>query len=360
MATDLRDTPKKASHWIDLKSAWEKWQQGQPMPALAPAATHYFEELSFALFNELLEQRGAYFRKVPRMRTGAEAWAQVFQYLVARRPRARLRVLDDIFLKARQKAQETPGISRWEELEQQLGWILNQFEMRVRDAVRAYVREFGTTSLLSTETSADEPLDAANDRTLMDVLESVDDDWGTEIERRELQAMARQIAAGYFPSLRAAFKLSLFLRALRRRRSVIISVADPVIVAVAGVKKAVFAQGAVDSLEGLVNQVAAQPACQELDMDGKFYFGLQATLALLDRTELWVWLGACVTEIIEANAALGASRQIEPSELVQRLQDFAELLRERLLESAALLSEKELQPLFKAIEAARLLHRRST
>lgn len=361
MGKNNQDIARKATHWMDLKSAWEKWQQGQPMPALSAAATSYFEDLSFALFNDLLDQRGKCYEGVPRMRSGAEAWSQVFQYLVAKRPRARLRVLDDIFLKARQKAQETPGLSRWEELDQQLGWILNQFEMRMRDAARAYAREYGTAGQHSGKSSTDEPLSGgaekdAGERTLLDVLESVDEDWGTEIERREIQSLAEQLAEGFFPGIRAAFKLSLFLRALRRRRSVIISVADPVVVAVAGVKKAVFAQGAVDALTALVQQVAAQPACQELDLAGKYYFGNHATLALLDRTEIWIWLGASVKEILEANAATGAASEKSRCEIVQRLQAFAELLRERLLESGTLLSENEMQPFFTAIETARLQH----
>jgi hypothetical protein len=358
MGKEHQDTSKKAAHWLELKNAWDQWQKGEPMPALSPEAQNYFESLSFAIFNDLLDQRGTCFEEVPRMRSGAEAWAQVFQSLVARRPRARLRVLDDIFLKARQKARETPGISRWDELEQQIGWILNQFEMRVRDAVRAYAREYGTAGLQRVKDSIDKPVpgsgNGSDERTLLDVLESADDDWGTELERREIQSLGVQVADAYFPGVRPAFKLSLFLRALRRRRSVVISVADPVVLAVAGVKKAVFAQGAVDSLEGLANHVATQPACKELDLSGRYYFCLQATLALLDRTEIWVWVGKCVNEMLETNASQKDPGRINPSELVQRLEAFAGLLRERLLEAGALLSENEMAPLFQVIEAARL------
>ncbi|WP_395744519.1 hypothetical protein [Prosthecobacter sp.] len=347
---------KTATYWLELKTAWGKWQEGEPMPALSDAATAYFQNLCFSLFNELLDQRGQCYEGVPRMRGGEEAWAHVFHYLVAKRPRARLRVLDDIFLRARQKAQLTPGLSHLEELKQQMGWILNQFEMRMRDAVRAYAREYGTGSLQGSTTSSDKPLapggdDSAGERTLLDVLESVDEDWGTEMERREIQALAQEAATGFFPGVRAPFKLSLFLRALRRRRGVIISVGDPIVVAAAGVGRAVFAQGAVDSLTALIQHVAALPVCQELDLAGKCYFGNHATLFLFDHTEVWVWAAACVKEIIESHGSGGAAA-------VERLAAFADLLRERLLESGALLSEKEMQPLFMTLETARQNHRR--
>ncbi len=354
MAKKHQDVVKKATYWLELKSAWESWQQGQPMPSLSAAATAYFQDLCFALFNDLLDQRGKSYEGVPRLRSGEEAWAHVFQYMVAKRPRARLRVLDDIFLRARQKAQATPGLSHLEELAQHLGWILNQFEMRMRDVVRAYAREYGTASLQNSTTSSDKTLGGAADestgeRTLLDVLESVDEDWGTEMERREIQSLALDLATGFFPGVRAAFKLSLFLRALRRRRSVIISVGDPVVVAAAGVGRAVFAQGAVDSLTALIQQVAAQPACQELDLAGKCYFGNHATLFLFDHTEVWVWAADCVNEIIEAHADGGRR-----SAVIERLQAFAELLLERLQEAGALFSEKEMQPFFTTLETARL------
>jgi hypothetical protein len=360
MGKNHQDSSKRAKHWIELKAAWEKWQQGQPMPTLSTEAQKYFEALSFVFFNEQLDQRGSFFENVPRMRTAIEAWSQVFHYLVAKRPRARLHVLDDIFLQARNKAQATPGISNWDALEQQVGWIVKQFGMRVRDAVRAYAREHGTTGLQSSTQALDKPLDAAADeageRTLLDLLASADHDGSSEVERRELQALAHGIAAGYFTGLRAAFKLSIFLRTMRCRRSIAISVEEPVVEAVAGIKRNTFAQGAVDSLKGLAAHLAAQPACEELDKAGRHHFCVQATISLLDRTEVWIWLGACVTEIIKSNAELGAGRKIMPTEMLLRLQAFAELLHERLRESGALLSENETAPFFNAIATARLQH----
>ncbi|MGV3659059.1 MAG: hypothetical protein ACO1TE_02710 [Prosthecobacter sp.] len=362
MTKERPDIIRTAGHWLELKRAWGTWKEGQPMPALSSEAQLYFENLGLRTMNEALEELGSAYENVPRLRDGREAWSHIFTYLVAQRPRSSARLLDDIFVRARARADVPPGMDERSELEQIIGWVLKQFSMRVRDGARVYAREHGTAAQIARTGSANKPLGGdvtdPSQTTVMDVLQYVDeqDEWGTETERREMQGLGERLVQAQFPGIASPAKLSLYLRALRRQRDVIIGVDNETVLAVANLRTAQFAQKAVDALQKLALTVAEQPACQELDGTGKYYYSLCATLSLLDRTELWTHLGQCVTEIIDGHATAGPAKRIPPAEMVPRIQAFADMLLQRLKQSQALFSENELDPLFTAIATARLKH----
>ena len=359
MTKDRTETLKIAGFWLELKRAWHTWQQGQPMPPLSDAARTYFEALSFTLLNAALKALGNTYENVPPPRSGQEAWAHVFHYLIEERPRAALRVLDDIFLRAAGAARAATAdvlvIDPQDELAHQIGWILKQFQMRVRDVARAYATEHGTASQARITGSLNKPVGGAdNEVTLLDIMSFMDPNWATAVEREELRTLGGTMVEAFFPAVRTAFKLRLYLRLLRENRDVTISVANPIVLELAGIGRAVFADGAAQVLGALAAKVAEAEAYQELDREARMYFLGFATMSLSDRTELWTHLGQCVQDFLAENEEASAKKQVPPRLLVERAEAFAELLLLELKKKSALHSENELAPLFSAIATARL------
>lgn len=356
MTKDRTETVKIAGFWLELKSAWEKWQQGQPMPPLDAGTQAYFEDVSFNCLNSSLKALGGVYENVPPMRSGQEAWAHVFHYLIEQRPQAALRVIDDIFLRAHIHASTPPGLSPLDELAHQLGWILNQFQMRLRDVARAYAGEHGTPTEAGLTGTIHKPVGDREQHTLLDILAFMDPGWATAMEREELRTLSHGMVEAFFPGVRTAFKLRLYLRLLRENRSVIISVANQVVLALAGVGKAVFAEGAAQVLATLSAQAAAAPVYQELDREARMYFLGYAAMSLSDRTEFWTHLGECVREFLAENHKAPPKDQVPPKAIIERAEAFADLLLGELRKKDALLSEDELAPLFTAIDTARQQH----
>jgi hypothetical protein len=355
---DPSETLKLAGFWLELKRAWHTWQQGEPMPALSDAARAYFEAVSFDCLNSALKALGSVHANVPPMRSGQEAWAHVFHYLIEERPRAALRVLDDIFLRAANAARATtadlPVIDQQEELAHQIGWILNQFHMRVRDVARAYAVEHGTPSETRVTGSLHKPVGGTDTEvTLLDIMSFMDPNWATAMEREELRTLGGDVVEAFFPTVRTAFKLRLYLRLLRENRDVTISVANPTVLELAGIGRSVFAESASQVLGALAAQVAEKEAYQELDREARMYFLGYAAMSLSDRTELWTHLGHCVREFLAENEKAGPKDQVPPRLIVERAEAFADLLLQELKKKDALLSENELEPLFTAIATAR-------
>jgi hypothetical protein len=331
------------------------------MPPLSAAARAYFEAISFECLNGALKALGRIYENVPPMRDGQEAWAHVFRYLVEERPRAALRVLDDIFVRAAHAARasmtELPVVDQQEELAHQIGWILNQFQMRMRDAARAYAVEHGTPSQARVTGSIHKPVGGTeNEVTLLDLMSFMDPNWATAMEREELRTLGGDVVAAFFPTVRTAFKLRLYLRLLRENRDVIISVANPTVLDLAGIGHSVFADGASQVLTALTAGVAENEVYQELDREARMYFLGYAAMSLSDRTELWTHLGECVLEFLAENEKTGPKKQVPPQLIIERAEAFAELLLQELKKKDALLSENEIAPLFNALATARLQH----
>jgi hypothetical protein len=357
MSMERPEKPQSALHWLELKTAWETWQAGGRMPALSEGTQAYFEALSFQCINATLKTLSSAFPNVPPMRDGKEAWAHVFRELVEERPHAARRIIDDIFIRAREKAGLPEGLTPLDELTHLIGWIINQFQMRVRDVARAYACDHGSQSLASVTDSLNRPLSSGDGQvTLLDILTFMDPNWATAVEREELRHLGEGVVKEFFPGVRPAFKLRLYLRMLRDQRDVIISVANKIVLALAGVQKAVFAEGSTKVLEKLTAEAAGSPAYQELDREARLYFLGYTAMSLADRTEMWTHLGECVGEFLEQNAKAADKGRVAPDVLITRLEDFAGLLLNELRKKGALLSENELAPLFTAIAAARQQH----
>lgn len=357
MSTERPEKPQSALHWLELKTAWEAWQAGGRMPPLSAEAGSYFEALSLQCINSTLKTLASAFPNVPPMRDGKEAWSHVFRELVQERPLAARRVIDDIFIRAREKACLPEGLSPLDELNYLIGWIINQFQMRVRDVARAYAVEHGTQSLAGVTESFNKPLAGGDGQvTMLDILAFMDPNWATALEREELRTLGHGVVEAFFPSVRTAFKLRLYLRMLRDQRDVIISVANKIVLALAGVQKAVFADGITKVLEKLTATAAGSPAYQELDREARLYFLGYTAMSLADRTEMWTHLGECVREFLAQNEKASAKDRVDPALLITRMEDFATLLRDEMQKKGALLSENELDPLFQAIATARQQH----
>ena len=96
----------------------------------------------------------------------------------------------------------------------------------------------------------------------------------------------------------SVFKISIFLRSLRLRRCVTISSNTAEVLDLAGVKKAVFADGAKKILErDFPLHVLAVPECAGMDKAARYQVCLSATVALLDQTDLWGWQAAWLKEL---------------------------------------------------------------
>ncbi|MCB1212604.1 MAG: hypothetical protein KDK97_24980, partial [Verrucomicrobiales bacterium] len=142
MSKDVSGNNDKARYWLQLKQAWDAWKEGADMPPLAPDAQAYFEALAYGEFSRALSHPSL--DRVPKIGSGQEAWAHVLYYLLTQRPVSRHYILDDMFVRARSRAVEYGVLAAEDEVEQYLGWLLKQFQMRVREIIKAYVRESGT------------------------------------------------------------------------------------------------------------------------------------------------------------------------------------------------------------------------
>jgi hypothetical protein len=330
----------QAQHWLLLKQAWNIWHSGKPMPHLPEETRIYFEKLSFFRFNSLLALPE--FSGVPRVEEPKDAWAHVIRCFTAKRPIASLYLLEDIFSRARERARELGLVSDDDRIEFYVGVLINQFQMRIGEAVTAYAREFGTLSMRQKKVSLDEPTtnqDHEGETTRLERTRAPDQ-WGSETEMAEVAEIGPKVAEGYFPGIRPVFKLSIFLRSLRLRRCVTISCDHATVVELAGVKKAVFADGAKKILEReFPLHVKGHSECEDLDGTAVYQVCLSAMIALLDRTDLWFWLASWLQEVAAER------KDLTPQQFADRATAFLELLEESLKEAGDLSSENAIRDL---------------
>lgn len=345
MSAETSREIEKAQYWLLLKQAWSIWQSGKPMPNLAAEALAYFENLSFFRFNELLQHPE--FEGVPPVDSPREAWAHVLRCFMTMRPIAGSHLMEDIFSRASDRARELGLVKDEDRIEYYVGVLVNQFQMRIGEAVKAYARDFGTPGARRRKVSLDAPVQNQNDGSEKSRLdfESLPDEWGTETERSEVEQIGPSVALAYFPGIRPVFKLSIFLRSLRLRRCVTISCDTAEVLDLAGVKKAVFADGAKKILErDFPLHVLAVPECADLDKAARYQVCLSATVALLDQTDLWLWLAAWLQELAQERKDLAISQ------FALRAEAFVGLLAESLREAGDHSSENEIQALFNRIK----------
>jgi hypothetical protein len=346
MSKGATENNDKARFWLLLKQAWDAWKKGNEMPALDDDAQAYFEAIAFERFSHALGH--AALAHVPRVATPKEAWAHVLAYLVTQRPVSRHYLLDDLFARARARAAAYGVLAAEDEIALYVGWLLKQFQMRMRDIVKAYAREFGTQAEVATTGSLDAPLGGPageKGQTLGDILTGEQSLSWEELASLESRAIGPAVADRYFPGIRPDFKLSIFLRSIKLRRCVTISCTEDAVLNLAGVGHAVFAQGAKWILEkDFPFKVLALPQCVAMDRYGKYEVCLSATRHLLDLVDEWLWIGSWLNE-------LGAHRSdLTAREFAARAEAFVSLLAERLKEAGDNSSEIQIKELFSAIE----------
>jgi hypothetical protein len=330
----------QAQHWLLLKQAWNIWQSGEPMPHLPEETRSYFEQLAFHSFNNFLAHPE--FSGVPRVDDPKDAWAHTIRCFTTKRPIASLYLLEDIFSRARARARELGLVSDDDRIEFYVGVLVNQFQMRIGEAVGAYARDFGTLSMRQKKVSLDEPAISSEHDGETTRLERTraPGQWGTETEMAEAAEIGPRVADGYFPGIRPIFKLSIFLRSLRLRRCVTISCDHSTVLELAGVKKAVFADGAKKILErDFPLHVKGHEDCEDLDGTAVYQVCLSAVIALLDKTDLWFWLSTWLTEVA------GERKELSSRQFADRALAFLDLLKESLQEAGDLSSENALRDL---------------
>lgn len=136
-----QDNATQAAFWIELRECWEQWKSGIDTP-LSPAAAAYFGDLTHRYFCDQLStyRPGEPLPQRPQSLAAGQvwrAWEMVREYFMLLRPRARTFLFDDIYMRAFRRAGETFGCDPEDlSLEQVIGFLLKQFRMRIRDAVR--------------------------------------------------------------------------------------------------------------------------------------------------------------------------------------------------------------------------------
>jgi hypothetical protein len=338
-----------AACWLDLKKVWEAWQLGSRTATLMPASQTFFEEQCGRLFRVFLGQLGSAFEGVPRPVSDAECWSHVLTHLISKRPLTGRTELDDLFQAGFEKARaNNPGKEIG--LITALGWISNQFEMRVRNAVRNYVREYGTRSAVMFTDRLDANLqedEAGDARTKGDLLVSPEVAPGERVAQIQQVAIVTPVVEEVMNGATAAAKLSLFLRSLRERGRLIISVASPEVRAVSGLGHASFAEAFKSIRKTLMSHLSEREPYAKAAADEKDEIAVAAMRQTVAQVEDWFWEGRWIDDFAAAPVHRGLSQR----EFMARIKGLLDLIRSTLLKTKQnLVPEKELDRLFNLLE----------
>jgi len=188
---------EQAIFWMELRECWEIWRGGEDQP-LSPEAAAYFGNYSqkyFCHYLSIYRPGEPLPRRPSRPDQPWQAWEMVRQYFMVLRPRAGTYLFDDIYSRAEIQAAKKTGIEEGMlRLEDMIGCLLNQFKLRVRDAVRHIVPPRKETS------SGDEPW------TTPSVTDSID-----ENDLIDLRNVARGVTEKFFVSISGRAKAGIFL-----------------------------------------------------------------------------------------------------------------------------------------------------
>jgi len=346
-----------ARYWLELKEALDAWVKTGDMPPLSLEAQQYFEEIATFVVRTFVARHSRLFQSVPPPQEGRESWAILLEYLCRIRPVTQTRLLDAIFDSALQRAAEEFGgfQAGLAAVEKALGWILNGFYTRVvREAMRDYVRQHAPapTGVYLDSLQRDVPGADGGERTLEETMvPQGTEPWDSGIEGREVKAIGEFTATTVFSNAKPSLCLGLALRVLRLRRSVIISVADARVLALAGVAKTVFATGANECLNLLTQTLDRHPAILELDAEAKILAARAATAAMMDEAERWLFGGNWIAEFCRLQQwqrSDGTPRDCRA--YLEKAKHLAQLLEERLNTAEKILSENEMGPVFSLLE----------
>jgi|GEM_PF-3411221 len=348
--------PERIEHvkyWLELKQAWDRWKEGQPMPPLSDAARGYFERLAGSAVSTWVKAHPGEFEHTAPPSSDRECWAILLEYLLRKRPKAKGPLLDHIIESGIRKAAETlkGKLEGPVGFEHAINWIINRFKTQVvlsamPDFVRQHKPPPVEDGIRVTVVSTDAPVGGEGSTTLGNSLTDPDDGrwWETETEREEVEALSRQIAADHFGTIRPAFRLSLAMRSLRHSRGVTISCDDGRVLAVAGVGRAVFADGIRKSVETLAAKLLENPAISELDPLARLHAAQTTQAAVSEMAEDWLFNGLWIDD------CHGERKPAMPDGFSRDFQEMAHalavLLRDRLRDAGKNLAENELAPVF--------------
>lgn len=267
---------EEVDYWLELKSQWEEWRTSGGRFSLGDEARRYFERLVGRYFNGCLTSDGKVAHLGYRLDDDQEAWSYVFAYLFTTRAKETgAHLLDDIFERSLQKA-AAKGVGG--SLASVLGFIKNQFKMRVRNAVREWVREeAGTEGQRDHKEGMDAPLisgEGGDERTRHDVLTGEE---AMGAEERELVEMGQKIGERQFEAMDGDSRICTYLKSLK------VSLANPKLVAFLGKNKSVLYEVEKGVRRDLVL------ACREPGGDGEgcYMIATAAFQYLQDECRLW-------------------------------------------------------------------------
>ena len=84
-------------HWLALKQGWDRWREGEAMPSLPEASQKYFERRAGHAVGKYVEKHPDRFRHTAAPSSDRECWAILMEYLLRKRPKAHLHLIDHIF-----------------------------------------------------------------------------------------------------------------------------------------------------------------------------------------------------------------------------------------------------------------------
>lgn len=234
MQHSVHTSADEAGFWLSLKSAWEGWCADDTEFRLDLETLGYFESLAGKYFRMALGSDGFIAHLGYRMESDREAWAHVLTYLFMRRAKSTgAYLMDDIFERAFRKAEEQ-GIGG--SLESVLGFIKNQFSMRVRGVVRDWIREqSGTTAQRNHKVSLDAPVgndDSGQGGVLHQTLPGQET---VSTDEAELELLGLELGRSVFEDADRAARVVTYLRSLKS-----VSLADGRITTVLGKGKSVL------------------------------------------------------------------------------------------------------------------------
>ena len=270
-------------HWLALKLAWSRLTPASRRIEMDDESTAYFTALSARYFAQVLGGDG----QVARFRLSApppaEVWDIVFRELYQRRTRTGQRVLDDIYMKAFQAARER---NLGDDIAGVVGFLKNQFGMRLRDVVRSWAREqIGTLGDHET-VPIDEPESEYGNRTRHDIIPLSAADEASDPEIRELRKIGRRQGAVMFREMEDNPKTLVVNRACLVLQEARVSLAHPLVTAEFDRRPAALYER-VANLRGSVLDWARNFDDAHLDNEGRYHLAVGCNREICDRCEKW-------------------------------------------------------------------------
>ena len=264
--------------WTELSNRWSAWvKKGEGLDFSADASG-YFERLSHAYFRAALMGHGELLRFAEAMPMAAECWGIVLREFCAQRKNG-VRVIEDLFLRALAQAGDS---GKAPTIDEAIGWLKKQFELRVRDVVRGWVREqWGPRSLRSRMTSLDRTHDADGEgRDGHAFIGDEAADPSQHAADAELEQLGEELGRGIFNTADAMERTVVYLKSIH------LSLAHPTVISSLGRGKSVLFK-LEETMRGKVVDGAKRLIDDPADGEGARMIGGSAYRTLRDSCRDW-------------------------------------------------------------------------